>query len=89
MKLIKYWPYRQSIGSVKQATPIEQGEVMAALLHNLANTSVDNHTGFVISLYGKERGYYWSDGDLTEVTRFVAGDCNREFPVLTVLWEKK
>jgi hypothetical protein len=86
----KVYTYRQSVGSSMSAMVISgfKGEIFAAALAQLAGMQLDNHMGFVVSHYGKETAFHWSNYALTECSRLVAGDCHPDVPVLGLLWEK-
>jgi hypothetical protein len=90
MKLIHFFPYRNSIGSnAGMYGSIPRGEVFIHALCQALGQQVDNHIGMVVSMHGEEFGFYWSDGKLFSVTKLVAGDCNKEHNTLEVLWLSK
>jgi hypothetical protein len=90
LAVLAVYTYRQTLGSSKglSGKPVENGEIFAAALAQLAGHQLDNHMSFVVKRYGKETAFYWSDDTLIECSRLVAGDCHPDIPTLGLIWEK-
>lgn len=89
IKLVKYFTYRQAIGTSKVRLEGEAAYALACALANLAGARLSNHEAWIVSCHGVQTAYVWTDGKLLiDCPRLLAGDCNPEHPTLTVLWEK-
>ena len=87
----KVFPYRQALGSTLRngSYAIPNGSIWAGIMASQAGLELDNHMCFIVVQYGEERAFQWSDNVLIECKKLFAGDCNREYPTLSVLWESK
>ena len=89
MKVIKFFKYREALGSASAVVEGEAGLAITVAFCLAASQLVDNHIAWIVDVHGKQVAYRWSDGKLfIDCPRLLAADCNREFPTLTVLWEK-
>lgn len=89
MKVVKFFKYRQAIGSASTVIEGEAGLAITVAFCLAASQLVDNHIAWVVDVYGQQVAYVWSDGKLRiDCPRLLAGDCNREAPTMWLLWEK-
>jgi hypothetical protein len=90
LAVLAVYTYRQTIGGSKglSGKPVENGEIFAAALAQLAGHQLDNHMSFVVKQYGKETAFHWSNNSLKECSRLVAGDGHPTIPVLQEIWKK-
>lgn len=83
MKLVKFYSYRTSIGSVKGSQSLvgDEATVVYIAICKALNLTVDNHTSIVFENYDKVFIVYYSDGKLYFVNSLIAGDCNKDYGV--------
>ena len=89
MVIKKYYTYRHAIGGALKSgsKSIEEGLLIAKCFATIAGQVLSNHECFVVEYYGQERAFCWTDNVLYECSKLIAGDCNKEYPIGTILWE--
>jgi hypothetical protein len=80
--------YRQAIGA-KVGRAIPHGELWASAVMEFWGANLDNHICFIITQGLTTRAFQWSDNELYECKKLVAGDCNVKHSMFTVLWQSE